>query len=235
MSETTTVETPEVETVEQPKQGMLKRFAKAFYAKASNAAKAIKAAIVRNVGDNETTVSDESKFRSALRYVTAVPKWIGHSIVFAARAVLWVLNLVVAIVFLLALMVVAIPVILVGFTVMIAFKVIQGIALLLRAPYLLVRGDDCLKTDVVGYANLWKPRYFAYTRISQVFLAQELAAKEAFEAEVDRQYEELVAPKEEAPVLSVVKDDQKPKGRPTNRQRKHRPARVPSAAALAQA
>lgn len=223
MSETTTVDTSTVE--QAPKEFMLKRYAKAFYAKASKAVQAVKAIAARTVGDNETPVNDsEGMFRKALRYVTAVPKWIGLGVVYVAQALLFAGFVVVLALVVIAATIVGLVVSAAYTAAMIVFKVIQGIALLARTPYLLVRGDDCLKTDYSGYGNLWKPKYFAFTRISQVFAAQ--AAEAAAKADaIDRHPSgsEPVKPK-----LTVVRDDQAPKGEPTPRQRKRRPRRMPS-------
>jgi len=213
MTETVTTETTEVvEAVETPKQGALKRFAKAFYAKVSTAAQAVKAFIVRTLGDNETPVTSEGAVRKTLRYVTAVPKWAGHAALFAFRTVLWLVNVVLAGIVLGAVIVVGVPVLLVAALAMVAFKTIQGFALVLRTPYLIVRGDDCLKTDWVGYGNLWKPKYFLFTRIAQVFYAKKLA-EQALKTE-----------------LTVVPDAQQPKGHTTAKQHKTYPSRIPAMA-----
>lgn len=223
MSETTTVETSTVE--QAPKESMLKRYAKAFYAKASKAVQAVKATLVRTLGDNETPVNDEGMFRKALRYVTAVPKWIGHGVVFVAQSLLFAAFVIVLGLVIIAATIVGLVVSAVYAAAMIVFKIIQGIALLARTPYLLVRGDDCLKTDVVGYAMLWKPKYFAFTRISQAFYAQ--AATELAKAEAVERHPASV--QVEKPKLTVVRnDDQAPKGNPTPRQHKRRPRRMPA-------
>lgn len=233
MTETVTAETTTVDAVETPKQGALKRFAKAFYAKVSKAAQAVKASIVRNVDDNETPVrEDEGVIRKALRYVTAVPKWIGHGVVFIAQSLLFAAFLIVLGVVIIVGAVLGAVLSLVWFAAMTVFKVIQGLALIVRTPYLIVRGDDCLKTDYAGYAYLWTPKHFACTRISQVFYAQATEAKEREEAkERHPSMADVKTPAEhteKAATLSVV--GQQPKGRPTNRQRKYRPARIPAAA-----
>lgn len=227
MSETTTVDTSTVE--QAPKENLLKRYAKAFYAKASKTAQAVKALVVRTLGDNETAIDEmEGKFRKALRYVAAVPKWIGHGIVFLAQTLLFaafvvVLGLVIALAAIVSAVLGA-----AWIMAMIAFKIIQGVALLVRTPYLAVRGDDCLVTDYAGYALLWKPKYFACTRIAQAFYQQAAAEAKKAEALEDAVQRHPAGTEVPRPNLTVVKDDQAPKGRPTNRQHKRRPRRMPT-------
>lgn len=250
MSETTTVET--TSTVEQSpaKENMLKRFAKAFYAKVSTAAKAVKATFA-HLGDNETPVDpNEGAFRKALRYVMAVPKWIGHAIVFIAKVMLTALFLVVLVAVTAIAMLVGSVAGLLYLAAMTVFKVIQGIALLARTPYLMVRGDDCLRTDYVGYGNLWKPKYFPFTTISQVYYAKKLEREAAFEAAAEAWMQETAdgladaaeqaagvvdepapAPKERH--LKTVKEKdpaQQPKGHATPKQPHRRPRRLPKTA-----
>jgi hypothetical protein len=208
MTETMTVTTV-VGTVETPKQGALKRFARAFYAKASKAAQSAKGYVVRHLGDNEQEIGTESTTRTTLRYVTAVPKWVGHALVFAFRTVLWIANVLVAGVVLASMILVGVPALLIAAASLVIFKVVQGLALVLRTPYLMVRGDDCLKTDWSGYGNLWKPQYFLCTRIQQVFAAQ--------------LHEQMVE-------LAIVPDAQAPKGHATAKQHKTYPSRIPAMA-----
>jgi hypothetical protein len=211
-----------------PKESALKRFAKAFYAKVSKAASAAKAAIVRNVGDNETPIVDEGAFRKALRYVTAIPKWVGHSVMYVLRGAFWLLSLAVTAITLGVIVIaLAVAMILTGIA-LVAYKVLQGLSLVLRTPYLIVRGGDCLKTDWTGYALLWTPKYFAYTRIQQVFYAQFRNAEDlwADATVVEDDAETVIAEALEVLEPKLVAH-QGGKGRPTNRQRKHRPARLP--------
>lgn len=191
--------------VETPQESTLKRYAKAFYAKI----KAAKARVVALVGDNETPIrEDEGTARKIARVILSVPKWIGHSVVVGTRIVLWAVNAVVGLAALFVAIIAVALAVAVAIVTLAIYKVVQLFALILRTPYLLVRGDDCLKTDWVGYLNLWKPKYFYFTRISQVFLAQET--------------EEQVV---EEPVLSVVHD--RTKNEPTPKQEKTYPARMP--------
>jgi hypothetical protein len=240
MSETTTISAP-AETVETAREGALKRFAKAFYAKVRKAASAIKAVFVHTVGDNETIVDpSEGLVRKTLRYVTAVPKWIGHVLVFVVRTILFAVLTVAALAVALLGAVVGVIVSAAYIVAMTVYKIVQGIALLARTPYLLVRGDDCLATDYEGYGNLWKPKYFYLTTISQVFAAQLGQATEAdVDSAVDRHpasgdqplsMADVVTPAEHtasAATLTLVHGGQEPKGYPTPKQSHRRPRRLP--------
>lgn len=261
MSETTTTQVPETELAETPEQGALKKFAKAFAAKVRKAAAAVKAAFVRNVGDNETPVSsDEGAFRKALRFVTAVPKWIGHGILFVLRSVIFALWLVVLMIAVIIVSIAASIVTAAWTLTMAVYKVFQFLALLLRTPYLVVRAKGALKDEYIGYAKLWLPKYFYFTRIQQVYFSEAQAAKAKAEAAKDAADDVVVgvtiaqvadlAEKHgvEMEVVSVpvVIEQEQPKaapklvahqggkGHPTPKQRKRRPARIP-AEALAEA
>jgi hypothetical protein len=203
--------------VDSAKETMLKRYAKAFYANL----KAAKNRVVALFGDNEPPVrEDEGSIRKTARLILAVPKWIGHGVVVGARIVLWAVGAVVGAIALTtaaAIIAVAAALTIVTLT---AYKIVQLFALVLRTPYLLVRGDDCFKTDWVGYGNLWKPRYFHFTRISQVYMAQ-IAERNEVDAAVDRH-------PANAPALAVVHD--RTKDAPTAKQKKTYPPRIPTLA-----
>jgi len=169
------VETTEVVSEEAPKQGFLKRFAKAFVAKVTQAAKAVQSAFVRLFGDNETAIpSGEGIVRTFARVLLAIPKWIALVALKAIQAVVFfVLLMVTAVVTVLAVIVGAV-VMAAALVVMTVFKIAQGIALICRTPYLLVRGGDCFATDWKGYLLGWTPRYFMTTSIQQVYYMQKL-------------------------------------------------------------
>lgn len=199
-----------------PQESALTRYAQAFYAKV----KAVKARIVALVGDNETPVTDEGAVRKAARLLLAVPKWLGHGVVALTRIALWAVNAVVGAVALgvaLAAITIAAAIAIITLA---AYKVVQLFSLILRTPYLMVRGDDCLKTDWVGYANLWKPKYFLCVSISQVFRAQ-IAERDAKSEAKDRH-----PAGSETPALSVVADRSKSEATP--KQQKTYPARIPT-------
>lgn len=190
------------DTAVTPKESTLKRFAKAFYAKVQ----ATKERIVALLGDNETPVADEGTARKIARLILSVPKWFGHGVVMGARLVLWAANAVVGLVtFAIAMVTVGLAAVFAIVTLSV-YKTVQLLALIIRTPYLIARGGDCLRTDWVGYANLWRPKYFHFMTISQVFEAQG-----------------------KAPVsLSVVVD--RTKNEPTPKQHKTYPSRMPSLA-----
>ena len=249
MTETTTASAP-VETVEQPQQGMLKRFAAAFAAKVRTTAAAIKAALVRNVGDNESPATDaEGHFRKALRYALAVPKWIGLGLLYVAKMAVSLVLLLAYGYYLLLLGVVSVVTFVALMAIIVVFKIAQGIVLAVRTPYLLVRGDDCLVTDWAGYAALWTPRYFFYSTISQVYfakrmeqekmedqlwseavkVAQDMAASNG--SVMDPEHPVFAQKPAHETVLTVHDGHQSPtKGHATPKQRKRRPARMPKAA-----
>jgi len=222
MTETTTDST--TESVEQPSQGALKRYAAAFAAKMRKAAAAVKAAFVRNVGDNETPTTDvEGRFRKALRYALAVPKWIGLGLLYVLKMAVTAVLLLAYGVYLLLLAMMTVIVLISLAAALLAYKVAQGLALVVRTPYLALRGDDCLKTDWVGYGLLWTPRYFFYSTISQVYFAK---GQEAKEARMDAQHP-VFADKVDPPKFTVHDGG---KGHATPKQRKRRPARMPKSA-----
>lgn len=221
----------------------MKRMAKAFYAKVRNAASKIKAGFIRVTGDNETPIrEDEGTARKIARRVLSVPKWTANTLLAVARGISMVVLGAAGFVGLLGFAVIGIVLTLVMGVVMVAYKLVHLLALILRTPYLLTRGGDVLKTDWVGYLSMWRPKYFAYTHISQVYSAQaqeaaerlEEAAQADLDLEAQKQAAQLRHPangQQEAPerVLRVVGDD-RTKGQPTASQRKRRPRRIPRVA-----
>lgn len=236
----------------ESKDSLLKRFARAFRAKVSKAARAVKAGFIRATGDNETPIrEDEGVARKFARRLLSIPKWAGNSILAVARVAAWVT---IGVIGGITLVVFAAIGILSGSAfaaVMVAYKLVHLLALVLRTPYLAVRSVEALRTDWSGYIQMWRPKYFAFTHISQVFSAQaaeaalkaEEAAQEQMDTEAAFQAAEAVseAPAAEnepseaasevseppAPTLTVVDG----KGKSTPRQHKRRPRRIPRALA----
>jgi hypothetical protein len=208
MSETTittaepVVETTEVVSEETPKRGFLKRFASAFAAKVTQAAKAVQSAFVRLFGDNETEIPENEGFvRKAARFITAIPKWATLVALKAAQAVVWFALLVITVVVTVVLLIAAAIVFAIALAIQTVFKVLQGIALIARTPYLLVRGDDCFATDWKGYLLGWTPRFFMTTSIQQVYFMRQLDAETA--EIVAENLAETEAPLEAKPTLTA--------------------------------
>lgn len=225
MSDTTVVETVEVETVNA--KSTLRRFASAFKAKVRKAAAAVKAAFVRAVGDNEHTVAEQGKVRTVFRWIAAVPKWITLTALAVVRLATTLVVLVATGIAVLiagvagvaALVVSAVAgalAFLVSIVALAVFKVFQGIALVIRTPYLALVSRDALACDWEGYVLGWAPRYYLTTSIAQAH-AQRAARQRLIEAEAA-----LAEELERDHMATVIPVGQAPKGHPTPRQRKSR-------------
>lgn len=246
MTETMTAETTEVvNAVETPKQGALKKFAKAFAAKVRKTAQAVKAFFVRTLGDNEPTIrEDEGLGRKFARVILAVPKWLAHIPRVIIGAVGYVITTVVFLAATLVAVVVFLAAALISLVVLVAVKLVSGIALVIRTPYLLVVSIDAFKCDWSGYLLGWTPRYFMTTRIQQVHYLRAqraaLAEEEANLAATDAILEAVTEWADEKSMADVVTPavhtetaltvHQGGKGHPTPKQHKRRPARVPATA-----
>lgn len=209
------------------KKATLTRYAKAFYAKVKAAAQRARELFVHLMGDNERVVRpNEGTARRIIRRTLAVPKWIAMTALAGVRLVaLTVITVVSTAGLILAALLGALAGLIVLLT-MVVYKVCQMIALVIRTPHLIACGDDALKTDWTGYLLMWTPKYFLFTRIQQVFAAQEL---DALIARTDDLEDDLTNQRAEfhRAGFQVVNGAEAPKGRPTPRNRKKRPSRFP--------
>lgn len=134
---------------------------------------------------------------------------------------------------------------LLGLVLIAAFKVVYLFLLLLQLPYLAIHPDsrEAIKTDWRLYAASWKPANFAKALTITEMARREAAVRTAAQAaqaaaetpaEVYVEDDVIVEVSEET-VIPTPPAGQAPKGRPTPKQRKTRPAKphlrpAPSAA-----
>jgi hypothetical protein len=171
---TTTID-PTVDA-EAPRKGAMKRFAAAFYAKVKAAAKAVKDFIVRTLGDgSDPVIEKESLGRKFARIISAIPKWIALAAFGLSRLVLsvaaWAVVFIGMVVYvLMAVAVLAVQLLsrLVFLVLALVHKVVMGLVLIVRSPWLLSVSTEAFKADWKAYGLTWTPRHFISTSLDTV-------------------------------------------------------------------
>jgi hypothetical protein len=165
------------EPVVTPKENTLKRAAKAFYAKARAAAKAVANKVAGFLNGHETTPADAEKV-TVIRTIARVVAGVFHAVATAiAIAAAVVAQAVVALAYLFAGIAGAITLIVIGI-VMALYKVVQGLALVLSSPFHLAQSTEAFKTNWELYLKSWKPAYFSCFRLQTVAYREYLKRQE---------------------------------------------------------
>lgn len=114
-------------------------------------------------------IINQSKFgKWVAQPIMAVLKWAATAVVWVARWVVYILLAVLIVAALLALAVLAIVVAAVAVVLLVAFRIIQGIALLVATPYYAY--TDRAECDAIweNYRASWHPKYWAALKISDI-------------------------------------------------------------------
>lgn len=181
----TTATTPQAEVNEtQAKENLLKRFAKAFYAKMAKAAEAVSHFVQRitHANDLVAPVEDEEALKPdflsrASRFVLGALKFIGSLAASLVKIVVGVIIFLVGIVISLVMMV---ALLVIGL-VLVVSKLVQGLALFMASPYNYVRDKENSRLQWKLYFSSWTPK--VYVAMKDAFIQLRQAAEEAAERE----------------------------------------------------
>lgn len=220
-------------------------FAKVVQAKMMKAAKRALYIVTHYFNDSMAQPTEgESTARRVARIIFTVPKMASDVIVSVARVVAFALY---------ALVVVAFGAVTVGLgmisalaliLIMVLFKLLQLAALVVRTPFLFTCGMDAVKCDWGLHFQLWKPSNWYLTSIQQVLTKERLAklwedstetpmddadsvADAAAEALGDLADQIMERLKDGPEATASAERHPAGKGRPTPKQVKTRPTRLP--------